>query len=180
MQAPLQPLQDNLESATYETFEKDTTKYTTYQAAIHAALLDCSPQEGTEHIVIMVVGAGRGPLVTASLQVSALTLTLSQPPYRSVSVLLAGILSCPPCMWARFSHPACNSSRVQSLQHSSATCMHVDCASQQLHIDMRGGCLVTARLYIIVCSSRTPASHASLQCREAAAVVFALTFTENL
>jgi len=62
-------LQDNLESATYETFEKDTTKYTTYQAAIEAALLDCTPQEGSKHIVIMVVGAGRGPLVTASLQV---------------------------------------------------------------------------------------------------------------
>lgn len=68
MQAPLQPLQDNLESATYETFEKDTTKYTVYQRAIHAALLDCTPQEGTEDIVVMVVGAGRGPLVTASLK----------------------------------------------------------------------------------------------------------------
>ena len=70
MQAPLQPLQDNLESATYETFEKDTTKYTTYQAAIHAALLDCTLQEGRQDIVVMVVGAGRGPLVTASLQVT--------------------------------------------------------------------------------------------------------------
>ncbi|KAL0038065.1 hypothetical protein WJX79_000828 [Trebouxia sp. C0005] len=68
LQAPLQPLQDNLESATYETFEKDTTKYTTYQAGIEAALLDCTPQEGSQHVVIMVVGAGRGPLVTASLQ----------------------------------------------------------------------------------------------------------------
>ncbi|DBA92605.1 TPA: hypothetical protein ACH3X1_002824 [Trebouxia sp. C0004] len=68
LQAPLQPLQDNLESATYETFEKDTTKYSTYQAAIEAALLECTPQEGSKHLVIMVVGAGRGPLVTASLQ----------------------------------------------------------------------------------------------------------------
>lgn len=40
MQAPLQPLQDNLESQTYETFEKDGTKYAQYQAAVHAALLD--------------------------------------------------------------------------------------------------------------------------------------------
>ena len=68
-QAPLQPLQDNLESATYETFEKDTTKYTTYQSAIQAALQDCTPQQDSKDIVIMVVGAGRGPLVTASLQV---------------------------------------------------------------------------------------------------------------
>lgn len=70
VQAPLQPLQDNLESATYETFEKDSTKYVVYQAAIHAALVDCSRQEGTEDIVVMVVGAGRGPLVTASLKAS--------------------------------------------------------------------------------------------------------------
>lgn len=70
VQAPLQPLQDNLESATYETFEKDTTKYTVYQTAIHAAVLDCNPQAEGGDIVIMVVGAGRGPLVSASLQVS--------------------------------------------------------------------------------------------------------------
>ena len=76
LQAPLQPLQDNLESATYETFENDTTKYITYQAAIHAALLDCSPQSGNEEVVIMVVGAGRGPLVTASLQVCTFVLFL--------------------------------------------------------------------------------------------------------
>jgi len=73
-------LQDNLESATYETFEKDTTKYTTYQAAIEAALVECTPQQGSNHIVIMVVGAGRGPLVTASLQVMQL-------PYRCAASL---------------------------------------------------------------------------------------------
>lgn len=76
-QAPLQPLQDNLESATYETFEKDTTKYTTYQFAIQAALQDCTPQEDSKDIVIMVVGAGRGPLVTASLQVFSYHLSCS-------------------------------------------------------------------------------------------------------
>ena len=32
-QAPLQPLQDHLESSTYETFERDATKYTTYMEA---------------------------------------------------------------------------------------------------------------------------------------------------
>jgi len=45
-QAPLQPLQDNLESQTYETFEKDGTKYAQYQAAIHAALLARAPPPG--------------------------------------------------------------------------------------------------------------------------------------
>ncbi|KAK9834250.1 hypothetical protein WJX81_000077 [Elliptochloris bilobata] len=71
LQAPLQPLQDNLESQTYETFEKDSTKYSQYQAAVHAALLDrplaSGAAEGDEATVLMVVGAGRGPLVRASL-----------------------------------------------------------------------------------------------------------------
>ena len=31
-QAPLQPLQDNLESQTYEVFEKDPVKYAQYEA----------------------------------------------------------------------------------------------------------------------------------------------------
>lgn len=73
MQAPLQPLQDNLESSTYETFERDTIKYTTYQEAVYRALLDRTPPLGkeAETVVLMVVGAGRGPLVRASLLVRA-------------------------------------------------------------------------------------------------------------
>ena len=66
-QAPLQPLQDNLENSTYETFERDTIKYTKYEEAIRQALCDMAPT--AEVVVIMVVGAGRGPLVRASLQV---------------------------------------------------------------------------------------------------------------
>ena len=34
LQCPLQPLMDNLESQTYEVFEKDPVKYSEYQAAI--------------------------------------------------------------------------------------------------------------------------------------------------
>ena len=34
------PVQDNLESQTYETFEKDATKYNTYEEAVYRALLD--------------------------------------------------------------------------------------------------------------------------------------------
>eukprot|EP01114_Cavostelium_apophysatum_P020862 TRINITY_DN7112_c0_g1_i1.p1 TRINITY_DN7112_c0_g1~~TRINITY_DN7112_c0_g1_i1.p1 ORF type:complete len:622 (+),score=146.02 TRINITY_DN7112_c0_g1_i1:52-1917(+) len=64
LQAPLQPLMDNLESQTYETFEKDTIKYDKYQEAMHKFLLT-KPAEAT--IVLMVVGAGRGPLVRAAL-----------------------------------------------------------------------------------------------------------------
>lgn len=69
LQCPLQPLMDNLESQTYEIFEKDPVKYTQYQAAIHQAILGIAskPNNKNEKIVIMVVGAGRGPLVSASL-----------------------------------------------------------------------------------------------------------------
>uniref|UniRef100_A0A5B6ZHV2 Protein arginine N-methyltransferase n=1 Tax=Davidia involucrata TaxID=16924 RepID=A0A5B6ZHV2_DAVIN len=70
LQSPLQPLMDNLEAQTYETFEKDAVKYIQYQRAICKALLDRIPDEKASLIttVLMVVGAGRGPLVRASLQ----------------------------------------------------------------------------------------------------------------
>ncbi|KAG0086915.1 hypothetical protein BGZ93_003331 [Podila epicladia] len=70
LQAPLQPLQDNLESSTYETFEKDPIKYQQYELAVERALLDRPiPTNGEPDItVIMVVGAGRGPLVNCSLR----------------------------------------------------------------------------------------------------------------
>ncbi|XP_022851252.1 protein arginine N-methyltransferase 1.5-like isoform X1 [Olea europaea var. sylvestris] len=70
LQSPLQPLMDNLEAQTYETFEKDTAKYIQYQRAVSKALLDRVPddQASTVITVLMVVGAGRGPLVRASLQ----------------------------------------------------------------------------------------------------------------
>jgi len=71
LQAPLQPLMDNLESQTYETFEKDHTKYSTYEEAVFCALQDLAaptPAQAGEAVVVMVVGAGRGPLVSASLR----------------------------------------------------------------------------------------------------------------
>ena len=72
LQIPLQPLMDNLESQTYETFERDATKYIQYETAVFRALLDRVPEERRETTVtvIMVVGAGRGPLVKASLRAS--------------------------------------------------------------------------------------------------------------
>ncbi|KAI4255169.1 MAG: hypothetical protein L6R42_006874 [Xanthoria sp. 1 TBL-2021] len=75
LQGPLQPLSDNLESVTYEVFEKDPVKYDLYESAIRRALADwvsagktTSSPSGT--IVVAVVGAGRGPLVTRALQAS--------------------------------------------------------------------------------------------------------------
>ncbi|KAK3074361.1 hypothetical protein LTR53_003290 [Teratosphaeriaceae sp. CCFEE 6253] len=72
MQSPLQPLTDNLESITYEVFEKDPVKYEWYERAVALALKDLRAVIGGQRdIVVAVVGAGRGPLVTRVLQASA-------------------------------------------------------------------------------------------------------------
>lgn len=72
LQCPLQPLMDNLESQTYEIFEKDPIKYSQYQKAVYHALLDKinAEEKETKSVVLMVVGAGRGPLVRASIAAS--------------------------------------------------------------------------------------------------------------
>ncbi|KAK4336729.1 hypothetical protein RND71_043630 [Anisodus tanguticus] len=64
LQIPLQPLNDNLESMSYEVFEKDPVKYVKYKEAICEALISFEKEE----IILIVVGAGRGPLVTASIE----------------------------------------------------------------------------------------------------------------
>jgi len=64
LQAPLQPLQDDLESQTYETFEKDPVKYVRYEEAIFRCLQD-KLAAGKSSLAAIVVGAGRGPLVAA-------------------------------------------------------------------------------------------------------------------
>ncbi|KAJ5120602.1 uncharacterized protein N7515_009990 [Penicillium bovifimosum] len=76
LQAPLQPLTVNLESITYEVFEKDPIKYEWYEKAIYKALRDWADQKKpTSHpdgkVIVAVVGAGRGPLVTRALKASA-------------------------------------------------------------------------------------------------------------
>ena len=75
LQSPLQPLSDNLESITYEVFEKDPIKYDLYYQAIVQALIDWrdqgKPASGPDgRVVVAVVGAGRGPLVTKALLAS--------------------------------------------------------------------------------------------------------------
>lgn len=95
LQSPLQPLADDLEFQTYETFERDPVKYRNYQAAIELALKDGlmvkkfdeltqnEKMMSTQHnasgmvggvsvgsvykVTIVVVGAGRGPLIRAAL-----------------------------------------------------------------------------------------------------------------
>ncbi len=78
LQAPLQPLTVNLESVTYEVFEKDPVKYAWYERAIASALSDWQSQRKPSsspdgRIVVAVVGAGRGPLVTRALNASEST-----------------------------------------------------------------------------------------------------------
>ncbi|KAL9576052.1 MAG: hypothetical protein Q9212_007426, partial [Teloschistes hypoglaucus] len=77
LQGPLQPLAHNLESLTYEVFEKDAIKYDLYESAICQALVDWrekgvvgskSLKTGTSEFVVCVAGAGRGPLVTRALK----------------------------------------------------------------------------------------------------------------
>ncbi len=75
LQAPLQPLAVNLESIIYEVFEKDPVKYDWYEKAIARALHDWIEQgkptsNPDGRVVVAVVGAGRGPLVTRALRAS--------------------------------------------------------------------------------------------------------------
>ncbi|KAJ9115298.1 hypothetical protein QFC20_001166 [Naganishia adeliensis] len=65
LQAPLQPLMDDLGSATYEVFERDPVKYRLYEEAVCQALMD-RPEQGVT--VVYVVGAGRGPLVSGTIR----------------------------------------------------------------------------------------------------------------
>ena len=75
LQSPLQPLMDNLEASTYETFERDSPKYAYYQTAISKALVAMERAEregenaslGVVKRIVLVVGAGRGPLVQCTL-----------------------------------------------------------------------------------------------------------------
>lgn len=88
LQSPLQPLSDNLESATYEMFEGDPVKYDKYEQAITEAMAEwkelkkptssiprsseIEPPDPQE-LVVAVAGAGRGPLVTRVLRASKAT-----------------------------------------------------------------------------------------------------------
>ncbi|KAK8920424.1 Protein arginine N-methyltransferase skb1 [Metarhizium anisopliae] len=77
LQSPLQPLSDNLESATYEVFEGDPVKYDQYEAAVIEALSEWKeldlPTSKEGVVVIAVAGSGRGPLVTRALKAAEYT-----------------------------------------------------------------------------------------------------------
>uniref|UniRef100_A0A6U3ZRB4 Protein arginine N-methyltransferase n=1 Tax=Ditylum brightwellii TaxID=49249 RepID=A0A6U3ZRB4_9STRA len=79
LQSPLQPLGDNLEFQTYETFERDPVKYQRYKLAVELAVRDGIAMQkyprvddrGCYGVNVLVVGAGRGPLVRAVLSALA-------------------------------------------------------------------------------------------------------------
>lgn len=77
LQSPLQPLSDNLESATYEVFEGDPVKYDQYELAMVRALSEWKklglPTSGDGAVVVAVAGSGRGPLVTRALKAAEQT-----------------------------------------------------------------------------------------------------------
>ncbi|KAK4226996.1 PRMT5 arginine-N-methyltransferase-domain-containing protein [Podospora fimiseda] len=89
LQSPLQPLADNLESATYEVFEGDPVKYDQYESAIAEAMAEWKILKkpsalGTPEtpynpeLVVAVAGAGRGPLVTRVIRAAESTGTQIQ------------------------------------------------------------------------------------------------------
>jgi type II protein arginine methyltransferase len=83
LQLALQPLRDNLSSYTYETFEMDKTKYNMYTEALTAALIDLNSHSHFENennkidgklpLQILLLGAGRGPLIDCILQSASKT-----------------------------------------------------------------------------------------------------------
>ncbi|KAH9912809.1 PRMT5-domain-containing protein [Fomitopsis serialis] len=66
LQAPLQPLMDNLQSVTYQTFEQDPVKYRQYEEAVYAAIVEWPNK--ADKMILCVAGAGRGPLVARCLK----------------------------------------------------------------------------------------------------------------
>ncbi|KAG9045040.1 methyltransferase protein [Tulasnella sp. UAMH 9824] len=62
------PLMDNLQSSTYEVFERDPVKYSKYEEAIYQALCDRAEDS---HTIICIAGAGRGGLVSRCLSAIA-------------------------------------------------------------------------------------------------------------
>lgn len=69
LRIPLQPMYDDLDMSTYEIFERDPAKYSLYQQAIEQAVIDKVPEDEIESktLIVMILGAGRGPLIRAAL-----------------------------------------------------------------------------------------------------------------
>ena len=62
--------QDQLHTSSYTLFEKDPVKYVQYEKVIRQALKDRHGSDET--VILMVLGAGRGPLADAALRASSI------------------------------------------------------------------------------------------------------------
>lgn len=66
----MQPLADNLDATTYSVFEEDTIKYNKYREAIGLAISDLVELvKDSRDIIIFLLGAGRGPLVSIFIKI---------------------------------------------------------------------------------------------------------------
>lgn len=65
---PLQPLTQNMALDVYRNFEKDSVKYTQYDAAIELAMQDLRLKNA--RLRILVIGPGRGPLLESVVRYS--------------------------------------------------------------------------------------------------------------
>lgn len=61
---PLKPLSENLTSEIYDVFEKDSLKYNQYEKAIDLAIQDLISFKSIKCIKIIIVGPGKGPLIS--------------------------------------------------------------------------------------------------------------------
>ncbi len=73
LQIPLQPLKDDLDSETYQTFEKDPVKYALYEDAIYKAICKVIDTNAIDNhaIKVTILGAGRGPLVGRTIKAAS-------------------------------------------------------------------------------------------------------------
>ncbi len=70
-QVPLQPQSEQLDGSTYEVFERDPVKYVKYEEAIFQAMQNLLVEKKLNRIHLMILGAGRGPLVQRALNAEA-------------------------------------------------------------------------------------------------------------
>lgn len=67
---PLKPHSESLTNYVYSVFEQDSIKYDMYQDAIQKALHDLIASSRSQSLVVLIAGAGRGPMVERAIRAS--------------------------------------------------------------------------------------------------------------
>ncbi|XP_047326833.1 protein arginine N-methyltransferase 1.5-like [Impatiens glandulifera] len=75
LHGPMQPFMDNVDTDILKTSEIDTARYTQYRRAILKALSEriSNEEASTVTLVIVIVGPGRGPILTTTLEAAVLS-----------------------------------------------------------------------------------------------------------